>query len=65
MIEITDLHNTDTYRTVYTAQLGPTAYGAARFQKKSKRGISTPQRDIEVIRRRLAEAERLEETRRS
>jgi phage-related protein len=29
------------------------------FQKKSKSGISTPTRDIELIRQRLAEAERL------
>jgi len=29
------------------------------FQKKSKSGIATPQKDIELIRRRLAEAQRL------
>jgi phage-related protein len=29
------------------------------FQKKSKRGIATPKQEIEVIKRRLAEAERL------
>jgi phage-related protein len=29
------------------------------FQKKSKSGITTPQKDIELIRRRLAEAQRL------
>ena len=29
------------------------------FQKKSKRGIATPKKDIDLIRRRLAEAERL------
>jgi phage-related protein len=27
------------------------------FQKKSKAGIKTPMRDLELIRRRLAEAE--------
>jgi phage-related protein len=29
------------------------------FQKKSKSGIATPQKDIDLIRRRLAEAQRL------
>jgi phage-related protein len=29
------------------------------FQKKSKRGMATPKSEIELIRRRLAEAERL------
>jgi predicted XRE-type DNA-binding protein len=29
------------------------------FQKKSKRGIATPRKDLDLIRQRLAEAERL------
>jgi phage-related protein len=29
------------------------------FQKKSKSGIATPKKEIELIRQRLAEAERL------
>jgi phage-related protein len=29
------------------------------FQKKSKSGIAIPQKDIELVRRRLAEAQRL------
>ncbi|MGH7795223.1 MAG: type II toxin-antitoxin system RelE/ParE family toxin [Candidatus Binatia bacterium] len=33
------------------------------FQKKSKSGIATPQKDIELIRRRLAEAQRLDRQR--
>ncbi len=28
------------------------------FQKKSKKGFSTPKREIDLIRRRLADAER-------
>jgi len=31
------------------------------FQKKSKRGISTPQRDIELIKSRLRDACRIKE----
>jgi len=33
------------------------------FQKKSKRGIETPLKDIALIRARLAEAERLHQER--
>jgi phage-related protein len=31
------------------------------FQKKSKKGIATPQKDIELIRQRLAAVERITE----
>ena len=34
------------------------------FQKKSKRGIATPKPDMDLIRRRLADATRLHEQRR-
>jgi phage-related protein len=29
------------------------------FQKKSKRGVATPHREMDLIRRRLADAQRL------
>jgi phage-related protein len=35
------------------------------FQKKSKHGIATPKPDMELIRRRFAEAERLHRERQS
>jgi len=41
-----------------TAQLGDMIYVLHVFQKKSKRSIATPRQDIDLIRRRLAEAER-------
>jgi phage-related protein len=44
---------------VYTAQFGEAIYVLHAFQKKSKRGIATPVREIDLIRRRLADAERL------
>jgi phage-related protein len=40
-------------------QFSNVIYVLHAFQKKSKSGIATPQRDIELIRRRLAEAQRL------
>ena len=58
-MEIIDRHDTNTYRAVYTVQFGEVIYVLHSFQKKSKSGIATPQKDIELIRRRLAEAQRL------
>jgi phage-related protein len=59
VMEIIDRYDTNTYRAVYTAQFSNVIYVLHVFQKKSKSGIATPQKDIELIRRRLAEAQRL------
>jgi phage-related protein len=58
-MEIVDRHDTNTYRAVYTVQFAGRIYVLHAFQKKSKKGITTtPQKDIELIRQRLAAAER-------
>jgi len=62
-MEIVDLHDTNTYRAVYTAQFGEAVYVLHAFQKKSKRGMATPPREIDLIRRRLADARRLHQQR--
>jgi phage-related protein len=59
VMEIVDRHDTNTYRTVYTAQFAGVIYVLHAFQKKSKRGAETPRQDIGLIRGRLADAERL------
>jgi phage-related protein len=48
-----------TWRAVYTVHYREAIYVLHAFQKKSKRGIATPKKDIDLIRHRLAEAERL------
>jgi phage-related protein len=58
VLEIVADHQTDTWRTVYTVRFGDAIYVLHAFQKKSKKGIATPQKDIELIRQRLAAAER-------
>jgi phage-related protein len=58
VMEIVERDRSGAYRAVYTAQLGDAIYVLHVFQKKSKRGIATPKQDIDLIRRRLAEAER-------
>jgi phage-related protein len=57
-MEIVDRHDTNAYRAVYTAQFADRICVRHAFQKKSKKGIATPQKDIELIRQRLAAAER-------
>jgi len=59
VMEIISGYQTDTYRTVYTVKLGSKLYVLHAFQKKSKRGIATPKKEIDVIRKRLQEARRL------
>lgn len=57
MLEIVAPHEGDTYRAVYTVRFQDAIYVLHAFQKKSKKGIATPQREIELIRQRLAAAE--------
>jgi len=58
VMEIVERDRSGAYRAVYTAQFADAVYVLHVFQKKSKRGIATPKQDIDLIRRRLAEAER-------
>ena len=55
-MEIVDRHDTNTYRAVYTAQFDEAIYVLHAFQKKAKRGIATPKPELDLIRRRLADA---------
>jgi len=55
-LEIVTNYDGDTYRTVYTVRLETAVYVLHAFQKKSTRGVTTPRRDMDLIRARLAEA---------
>jgi len=46
----------DAYRTVLAVQLGEKIYVLHAFQKKSKKGIATPKHDVDLIKKRYAEA---------
>ena len=48
-----------TYRAVYVAQLGEVVYVLHAFQKKATSGITTPRRELELIRQRLKLAPKL------
>jgi phage-related protein len=59
VVEIVAEHRGDTWRAVYTVRFSEAIYVLHAFQKKSKKGITTPKREIDLLRQRLAEAERL------
>lgn len=59
MLEIIADHDGNTWRAVYTVRFQEAIYVLHAFQKKSKKGIATPKKDIDLIHRRLAEAEQL------
>ena len=59
VLEIVAHHRGDTWRAVYTVRYAEAIYVLHAFQKKSKRGIATPKREIELIQQRLGEAARL------
>jgi len=59
VVEIALRHDTDAYRTVVALQIGKNIYVLHAFQKKSKKGIATPKHDIDLIKRRYAEAKEL------
>jgi len=57
VLEIRDNFEGNTYRAVYTVRFEGVLYVLHTFQKKSTRGIATPRRHLDLIRRRLREAE--------
>lgn len=59
VVEIVTDHRGDTFRAVYTVRFAGAIYVLHAFQKKSKRGRATPRRDMELIKQRLREAERI------
>jgi phage-related protein len=57
-LEIVVSHDGNAWRAVYTVRFLDAIYVLQVFQKKSTRGIATPPRIIDLIRQRLADAER-------
>ena len=59
VFELVSRFDTDTYRTVVAVQIGRRVYVLHAFQKKSRRGIATSKRDVDLIKRRYREAQEL------
>lgn len=56
VFEIVEDHRGDTYRAVYTVRFEGGVYVLHAFQKKSPSGTKTARKEVELIRRRLSEA---------
>jgi len=56
MLEIAADFDGDTFRAVYTVRFARAIYVLHAFQKKSKRGIATPQAELDLINQRLTRA---------
>ena len=59
MVEIITGYQGDTFRAIYTLKFEGVIYVLHAFQKKSMSGRATPKHDMDLIRRRLREAERM------
>lgn len=59
VFEIALRYDAEAYRTVLAVQLGKKIYVLHAFQKKSKKGISIPKHDVDLIRQRYNEAKEL------
>lgn len=59
VIELIDDDRSGTYRTVYTVKMAEAVFVLHAFQKKSKQGIKTPQRDMELVESRLKRAQEI------
>lgn len=57
VLELVGSHDGNAYRAVYTVKFAEEVYVLHAFRKKSKKGIATPRRDIDLIGRRLRMAE--------
>jgi len=60
VLEVVEDFDGNTYRAVYTVRFESGVYALHAFQKKSHRGIATDQHDIELMEKRLQEAERMD-----
>jgi len=59
VVEVVSDFDGDTFRAVYTVKFKGVIYVLHAFQKKSKKGIKTPQAEINKIKSRLKQAQAL------
>jgi phage-related protein len=53
IFEIALSYRSNAYRTIYTVQIDEAIWVVHAFQKKSTKGIKTPQKDIDLIKARI------------
>jgi phage-related protein len=59
VLEIALRYASDAYRVVLAVPIGTRIYVLHAFQKKSKKGIATPKRDVDLIKKRYSEGQEL------
>ena len=59
VIKIALKHDKEAYRCVQAVQLGEEIYVLHAFQKKAKKGLSTPKQHVGLIKKRYREAQEL------
>lgn len=59
LLEVVGSHRGNAFRTMYTVRLAGTVYVLHAFQKKSKTGSETPKGDMDLVKQRLSQAERI------
>ena len=59
VVEVVSDYRGDTFRAVYTVRFAGNLFVLHAFQKKSKAGRETPQREMDLIRQRLREAQEI------
>jgi phage-related protein len=57
VLEIVAMDASGTYRAAYTVRFSDVIYVLHAFQKKSRSGIATPRKHMDLIRQRLRAAE--------
>jgi phage-related protein len=65
VLEVIETFDGNAYRVVYTVRFASGVYALHAFQKKSHRGIATDKHDIDVVVKRLREAEEVDRSMRS
>lgn len=63
ILEIVEDHRGDTFRAVYTVRFEKAIYVLHAFQKKSRQGVKTVKKDVDLIGKRLKAAQEDYETR--
>ena len=59
VLEIIEDYHGDTYRAFYTVRLKEKVYVLHVIKKKSKKGAKTPKLDVDLVKKRLKDAEKL------
>ncbi len=65
VLEVVENYDGNTYRAVYTVKFESGVYALHAFKKKSHKGIATDQRDVDLVKKRLHDAEQIDRTKRT